>query len=354
MNTKTTYQNSLFQVTKTGVIVACIMHMLYSIIYFQQGHYSFAWLHTVFFAVTIFSILLTIKKRCRSLVAHLITLSIFVPTVLYNVYRVKNISWANPWILLSILVITLMDGYKSGTVWLGIGLISVIGMYQLEQQPLLNEENAFLFVDNILLLLAVGAAIIFTEREKWRAFNKLDMAQNRLTEQANNDPLTDLYNRRYFFQQGAQSFEQNPRHNPLSIILFDIDNFKEINDTFGHSTGDLVLTHVADLCRQEFRDSDLVARFGGEEFIALMPANVEAAIKVSERLKYRLNNNPLKTSSMFIPITISMGIAELPTAQDFSLDHLIKLADTAMYRAKEAGKDQIAVWKNELPHQLSD
>lgn len=157
------------------------------------------------------------------------------------------------------------------------------------------------------------------------------------------DPLTNLYNRRSFFELANISFDKSKLSTQtISAIMMDIDDFKQINDKLGHHTGDLVLVRLAKICLEVISSNHVLGRFGGEEFIVLLPStSLEAAEIIAESLRSAIECNPLiirKQDS--IPITVSLGVASItPTTQN--LDYLFLEADKAMYKAKQQGKNKV-------------
>jgi len=162
-------------------------------------------------------------------------------------------------------------------------------------------------------------------------------------ELASIDPLTSLYNRRSFFELAGISFDKSKAlSQTISSIMMDIDDFKKINDRLGHHTGDLVLKRLSKLCMQTLNKNHVLGRYGGEEFIVLLPnTSFEEAEIIGEELRRVIENNPIiirKTD--LIPVTLSIGVASItPTIQD--LDYLFIEADKAMYMAKSLGKNQV-------------
>ena len=156
-----------------------------------------------------------------------------------------------------------------------------------------------------------------------------------------NDPLTGLANRLYFIAQ-VEALLNNAKRNEsrLSVIMIDIDDFKEVNDTYGHMEGDRVLRDMAKTFENTLRQSDIIGRWGGEEFLIALPdTNREAALKVAEKIRQAIKNN-VKTKEG-APITISLGLTT-HVDKNTSLDTLIQEADTALYKAKKQGKDQVS------------
>lgn len=163
-----------------------------------------------------------------------------------------------------------------------------------------------------------------------------------LQRQAKTDPLTGVYNRRYLFEVGEREVARSQRLNlPLSVILFDLDHFKRINDTYGHLVGDRVLVHVARGVQRLLRSSDILARYGGEEFAILLPGlPLDRALTIAARIHTWMRSTPCKTDKHQVHVTGSFGVATLlPSMQTFSA--LLEVADDLLYRAKEHGRDRI-------------
>jgi two-component system cell cycle response regulator len=163
-------------------------------------------------------------------------------------------------------------------------------------------------------------------------------------EMAITDPLTGLQNRRYMESHLATLVEQAAsRGKPLSLLILDIDYFKSINDTFGHDAGDDVLREFATRVRKSIRGIDLACRYGGEEFVVVMPeTDTAVAAVVAERIRRRIASEPfpIRQGSTAIDVTISVGIAALSAADDNGLT-ILKRADIALYRAKRDGRNRV-------------
>lgn len=156
------------------------------------------------------------------------------------------------------------------------------------------------------------------------------------------DHLTGIANRRAFFEAAELELERRRRSpRALSLILFDADHFKSINDRHGHPAGDAVLRHFARLLTETFRQVDVVARIGGEEFAVLLPStNLHGAMIVAERMRQAVAANAVEVGRVAIPYTVSGGVATMSDAVT-GLDDLMKRADEALYRAKAAGRNRI-------------
>lgn len=167
--------------------------------------------------------------------------------------------------------------------------------------------------------------------------------EKKLEKLANIDALTNISNRRHFYERGELEFKRAVRYqHALAVLMFDIDHFKKVNDTYGHDGGDVVLKQLAKTVHDSLRDLDVFARFGGEEFIALLPElSAEQATLVAERLRQQIADMPVvMPSGETTTITVSIGFAML-TAQDEQLDAFIKKADLALYQAKEQGRNRV-------------
>lgn len=160
------------------------------------------------------------------------------------------------------------------------------------------------------------------------------------------DPLTELTNRRSFSNEALRLFQLATRyqHN-LSCAMLDIDYFKHVNDTYGHDAGDKVLKAVAKVCKEQIRETDLLARFGGEEFCFLFPETDkgEAAL-ISERIRKAISKLSFGTEHNRFSVTISMGVSEMLNADD-NIESMLKRSDDSLYKAKENGRDHVVIWQ---------
>jgi diguanylate cyclase (GGDEF)-like protein/PAS domain S-box-containing protein len=168
---------------------------------------------------------------------------------------------------------------------------------------------------------------------------------NREVEQlAVTDSLTGLWNRRHFFHLGERALLHALRYQSyLSLLMIDLDHFKKVNDTYGHTIGDEVLREFARFLKGCVRNADIVARYGGEEFVVLLPeVKKVAAFETAERIRKELARTPLKVDDLEVLITTSIGVSEFIRAEDEVLEQVIKRADVALYAAKKAGRNQVS------------
>ncbi|MFB6285187.1 MAG: diguanylate cyclase [Candidatus Bipolaricaulia bacterium] len=163
-----------------------------------------------------------------------------------------------------------------------------------------------------------------------------------LQELSQTDALTGLHNRRGLTELGRRELERARRFNhALSVLMFDLDRFKAVNDTHGHGVGDSVLVGIADRCRGKLRDVDILGRYGGEEFVALLPeTDLGQASEVAERLRQEVGRQPFETEAGTLSVTISVGVAAWSSDID-DLDELLAHADGALYEAKASGRNRV-------------
>ncbi|MEN9564229.1 MAG: hypothetical protein RIR73_2473 [Chloroflexota bacterium] len=163
---------------------------------------------------------------------------------------------------------------------------------------------------------------------------------------ARTDGLTQLYNRRYFFELATREFASSKRYQrSLTVILFDVDGFKTANDTFGHALGDEILKQISHAARLQIREVDILARYGGDEFTILLPeTNSDQAFITAERIRKSVEEIHIKAGIASISVSLSLGVAEIISAQDRSFEDLIRRADKALYQAKQQGKNHTAIY----------
>jgi diguanylate cyclase (GGDEF)-like protein len=167
--------------------------------------------------------------------------------------------------------------------------------------------------------------------------------QEELCYLATTDVLTGLCNRRSFMELAQQELERSGRHNlSLSLLLLDVDRFKLVNDRFGHQAGDMVLKHIAETGRSTLRKIDVFARFGGEEFVVLLPeTGLEGAAVVAERLRMNMADYKILVGDRMLSYTASIGVASCRGTALPDLGALIKAADEALYASKNKGRNMV-------------
>lgn len=183
----------------------------------------------------------------------------------------------------------------------------------------------------------------------WAIFSlivALEQARHVAHMQSITDSLTGLANRRHFVHTAHHAIDLAVRHQwPLALLILDIDHFKRVNDSHGHSAGDKVLVEVARRCAQCLRTTDLLARWGGEEFVVLLPNTpLEQARQFAERMREAVAfSAQLYAATDAVRVTISVGAAGMAEAEPMTLDALVQAADHALFDAKRAGRNQVSL-----------
>lgn len=250
-------------------------------------------------------------KICISLKIILI-LTVFLSVVGYSLFfSIKNV---------------ILGGFSGNGTIIGVDIVSV--------NNIIMKTKNIIIIETIILILVVTSLTYKLSADKFRALYM--------------DYLTEMKNKRFYdinLERYVKEFSIIKR--PLSIMMIDIDSFKQINDTYGHDIGDMVLQHVAKILKTNIRESDSCCRFGGDEFVVILPdADVEQAKIIGERIIDKLKYYPFvldKNNLKYINVTVSMGIAEWNG--HISADKFSKCADDALYISKSMGKDKITVYE---------
>lgn len=216
------------------------------------------------------------------------------------------------------------------------------------------QKNNVILVDNIVngVIFFIGAIviskIIYDSQVTQISENIILEAYNRkLDYMSSHDPLTGLLNRRSFEAKAIEKTEiLNSTDTESALVLIDIDHFKIINDTFGHPAGDVILKELSSILVKNIRDTDLVARWGGEEFaILILETSIDEAYELTKRLKNIIEKNVLTVDRFKISITVSFGISRLSGSFSKSFYKSYKAADMALYEAKSLGRNRIVIAK---------
>ena len=200
------------------------------------------------------------------------------------------------------------------------------------------------------IILVLGGIYYFISR----LLRKINEAQRKLVELATIDDLTQLYNRRYFFERFNQEMERAKRYQrPLSCLILDIDHFKQVNDTYGHLSGDQVLIDIAQILRNNCRQSDLAGRYGGEELIILLPeTDSPGAMIIAERIREMIEQHQtVDDRGEIIRVTVSMGVVSLTGPELEKMDkneRIVQYADDALLRAKKDGRNRIEIYQTSM------
>lgn len=184
--------------------------------------------------------------------------------------------------------------------------------------------------------------------EKGRLKREIKLAMERIAEMSTIDDLTGLYNRRYFMEVLEREVARAGRYgSEIVLCMADLDHFKKINDTYGHPAGDRVLSEIGRMLKECFRQSDLVCRYGGEEFAVILPnTRIEEARTVCERLREMVAGYAFEYEAAQFQMTVSIGIAKLDGFESKTPMELVAKADQALYRAKGGGRNLVKVYRS--------
>lgn len=226
------------------------------------------------------------------------------------------------------------QGYKVGDIRGGIS----VSLPATDVLKRINENRSYIIVIAIGIMALIFALIRYVSHV---FIGDLNRAEQQLQEMASRDFLTSLLNRREAYRQIEEEMARARRTGgPVAFILFDIDHFKQLNDTWGHNSGDMILKKLAGKLLAALRDYDIACRYGGEEFLVVSPSTeAEQAFKLAERLRMTIAATNFSSDAHDIPITVSIGVAEL--RDDDSIETVIARADAALYRAKESGRNRV-------------
>ena len=205
--------------------------------------------------------------------------------------------------------------------------------------------------------IPLGAIVLASSRElTGEVLKNLDLLRNGLALALNNaiahdrlqrlaaiDPLTGIYNRRFGMARYHEEFSRAVRAGtPLGLMIFDIDHFKEVNDTYGHLTGDRVLSKITRVARNAMREGDVMVRYGGEEFLVILPAASRSDVeRLAERIRRQIEDTAVTDGDQLIRVTVSIGGTAYPAPDVTDESVLLQRADEALYAAKQGGRNRV-------------
>lgn len=243
----------------------------------------------------------------------------------------------------------LMEGVRDIIKELGIKSIMVIPIKYMEGAIwalfLRTSRKEKEFTDKERKLCEIMCSLAAVALRNSHLFEIIRKEKALLEKMAVTDDLTGLYNHRFFVKRLHEEFKRARRYgNPISCLMIDIDDFKKVNDTYGHQSGDIVLQEIGKVIKNSVRETDVVARYGGEEFAIILPhTDLEHALILADRVRKAVKNYRSSIKDMKYQITVSIGVSTAHPAinKDEKMDDLVRRADHCLYEAKSQGKDTV-------------
>jgi diguanylate cyclase (GGDEF)-like protein len=346
------YQDSLIHITRVGTLFTAVFFLAFAFVYWSDGYpVQAVWVNLAATLCSLFGFVLITRFQLHRLTAHLVTFAIYISSAGVMVISGGIHSSSTVWQVFVPIAAFTMAGLWAGLRWGIICLITVAAAYFLETSRVVQFtgfESTMLdrLIDIGGAIVAASIAIWYSDSIKSSSLADLEKTKDQLNYLATVDPLTNTFNRRHFLELSKRRIKRTQTSNGhASFLLFDIDYFKKINDEHGHIIGDQVLHGIAQTCMKNLRTDDILGRFGGEEFVILLPeTKLDDARMIAERLRLLIADTPIETEVGPIRTTISIGIAIKEKAATISIDQLLSRADRAMYRAKQTGRNRVIIW----------
>lgn len=348
------YQDSLIKVTKTGTYFTTAFFLAFAIIYWVEDYpLSAVWVNLIAALCSGISFFLITKDGQHRKAAHLLILGIYLSSVGLMAISGGIHSSSVIWQIFVPVAAFIMTGLRAGFRWGGVSFLTVLIFYILESTKLVNLTSGFetttgdRLIDLLGAIVAVSIAIWYSDFLKSRSLTDLEETKAQLKYYATIDPLTNTFNRRHFLELSERKIKRTQTANSLaSLLFFDIDHFKRINDEYGHMIGDEILHGIAQVCMKHLRTDDIFGRFGGEEFVILLPeTKLQDARVIAERLRLLIAQTPIQTEVGPINMTISIGVSIVGKSNTGTIKQLLSRADRAMYLAKQAGRNRVIIWE---------
>ena len=331
-----------------AVVMAMLSGPIYALVYYKLG-YPGAGIEILLCCSSMFMAPVVLRATGSMLLARELFLSAAFFNFAWLSYHLGGVSAPTTnWLITPPIVAMLIGGVGPAIFWLGMSCVAIAAMYAL---PLMGvalpphpiKDMALLHLSCELgLLVVVVIFVLLFELTRTQGFIKLEKALNLINELAIRDDLTGTHNRRHLIELIERERERNTRAGgPFCICLLDLDFFKRINDTYGHCAGDIALRQFALAVQHQVRDTDSFGRYGGEEFLLMLPetALAEAAVLV-ERIRLSVERMQCADISAQFALTVSIGVAQFCDGE--SIARTIARADETLYRAKSGGRNRVA------------
>ncbi len=336
----------------TSIAMAIILSF-YGVLLWTESQFTLStlWLSWALLFVLTVVISIRAKRIIQALVHLILALMIIVPFIASLIIGSFS-KLAYPGFLILVPLVAIIFVPRQLGMWTIASACMLLAGILIEPNLVLDSSLPTWFIQvwfagPTLVSLLISALILnhfINQRDI--ALGLLAEEREKLKQMAISDPLTGAYNRRHFFERGEQLHALYQRHkHPYAVLMFDMDNFKKVNDKYGHLVGDIVLCRVVDLLQNNIRNADIFARYGGEEFILLMPeTNLETAYSAAERLRSLMASSPITIDDIQLTVTTSVGVAGCnPDLENFQ--EVVECSDQAVYQAKHIGKNHVILFE---------
>ncbi len=362
---KTPHQEQLFQISQLHetipiirIVLLCLAGLILitwptDYLYFEEDMINiyFIWRLVMLLSITVLLGLMQFSRWVQNNIYNFTFVGV-LGAIFFTAYlfgQEKDLS--TPWFYIIFILPVLTVFFNSKILWRTIATIIVpiiyaAGFLLFNPQNLDYEYLGLTFnlvLSSIIISILLGHIIFYLNRQSFFQQRQLKQQQEEIQKLADYDQLTGIFNRREFENRAKSEFLRSLRYNcSLSLLMMDLDHFKNINDTHGHFIGDTVLKKLGESIEACSRATDIAGRYGGEEFSMILPeTSSQGAIQMAERLRKRLEKIPFENEAgEKFHVTCSIGIAEW-NPEIKSYEQLIKKADEALYLAKAAGRNQI-------------
>jgi len=321
--------------------VALLFMLLFSVDALLNDNPGHALILMIFAMLTVANYLyLKLARQADS--ANLVIIVLMGSLCVYLFYT-GGVAGTGPlWSFVFIPVAIFLGGVKRGVMAVILLMTVILALHQSVQIDMHEGMYTTTFMVRFVAIYAVLAILsLLNEYFRDGSQRHLQSAYQRLESLFRTDELTGLYNRRHIMEQLAyEALRMHRKNTPFSVILFDIDHFKQINDRYGHACGDYVLQGLAMVVQKAIRNMDITARVGGEEFLILLPdTHLHSAAVVAERIRKEMEQYSFIYGDIQFRVTVSLGVSE--ARMDLLPDELLRLADENMYKAKKRGRNRM-------------
>ena len=344
------YNDILVDTLRLGSAISTGAILFFLLFYIFGGYpLEIVLINVIAFMLSLAVMILSWSRYHHWVLPHILLFAIFLSLSGTAFFSGGISSSSSIWLVFTPIVASLIAGQRGGLIWGIVSMITATTMYLLDDQlteiALMPVYPLDRLTDLLVMISITIMSIWVNETARRKAWRELVVTRAELHRLAIIDPLTKIYNRRYFFTRVLEILD-TPQ--TAAFLLFDIDHFKPINDQHGHETGDQVLQILCQRVQNTLREKDIFARFGGEEFIIMLPGvDCENAVNIAERIRVNTAQQLFKIKSENLKVTISIGVAchSGILENQTQLEEVLRRADHAMYIAKQSGRNCVKLFQ---------